>query len=72
MEFLFLILFVINRKVDPQQNHEGEFPKKRNLATKAIADLFKAKIDLLQNELQIIRIEYKKKVSKIFYEFENN
>nr|XP_034180045.1 testis-expressed protein 9 [Osmia lignaria] len=48
-------------KVEAQEEIVNEASKKRNLANKTVINLFKSKIDILQNELQTIQTEYKKK-----------
>lgn len=52
---------VHNRKVDAQKEIVNEASTKRSLANKTVVNLFKSKIDILQNELQTIQTEYKKK-----------
>ncbi|XP_034180045.2 testis-expressed protein 9 [Osmia lignaria lignaria] len=51
----------VQSKVEAQEEIVNEASKKRNLANKTVINLFKSKIDILQNELQTIQTEYKKK-----------
>ncbi|XP_043262371.1 polyamine-modulated factor 1-binding protein 1 [Colletes gigas] len=48
-------------KVEAQQDFVDDASKKGNLANKTIINLLKAKIDMLQTELQTLQIEYRKK-----------
>ena len=48
-------------RIEAQRNHEDEISLKGNLANKTIVNLLKAKIDVLQSELNKVHVEYKKK-----------
>ncbi|CAK9796668.1 hypothetical protein ANTPLA_LOCUS921 [Anthophora plagiata] len=48
-------------KVESQKDDGDEIFKQRNLANKTVVNLFKAKVDILQNELHAMQVEYKKK-----------
>ncbi|XP_076161559.1 uncharacterized protein LOC143143770 [Ptiloglossa arizonensis] len=48
-------------KIETQQDYGDEVSKTENLPNKTIINFFKAKIDILQNELQTLQDAYKKK-----------
>ncbi|CAL7941185.1 unnamed protein product [Xylocopa violacea] len=50
-----------NRNVGLQEDHTDDAFNKFSVANKTIVNTLKAKIDMLQNELQTLRTEYKKK-----------
>ncbi|KOC68753.1 Testis-expressed sequence 9 protein [Habropoda laboriosa] len=47
--------------VESQKSDEDDIFKQRNLANKTVVNLFKVKVDILQNELHAMQMEYKKK-----------
>ncbi|KAK1129749.1 hypothetical protein K0M31_019463 [Melipona bicolor] len=49
----------LKSKVEPQK-HEDEASKQKNLANQTVFNLLKGKVDILHNELQTMRVEYKK------------
>lgn len=57
------------RKLELQKDNENDIFKQRNLANKNVFNFLKAKIDILHNELQTMRIEYKRKVFRIYLIF---
>lgn len=56
------------RKLELQKDNEDDIFKQKNLASKTVFNFLKAKIDILHNELQTMRIEYKRKVFRINYD----
>ncbi|KAG9429207.1 early endosome antigen 1 [Apis mellifera carnica] len=48
-------------KLELQKDNEDDIFKQKNLASKTVFNFLKAKIDILHNELQTMRIEYKRK-----------
>ncbi|XP_043599024.1 dynactin, 150 kDa isoform isoform X1 [Bombus pyrosoma] len=47
-------------KIESQKDNEDEISKQKNLANKTVLNFLKAKVDILQDELQTMRIEYRK------------
>ncbi|XP_050489734.1 uncharacterized protein LOC126873169 isoform X2 [Bombus huntii] len=47
-------------KIESQKDNEDEVSKQKNLANKTVLNFLKAKVDILQDELQTMRIEYRK------------
>nr|XP_012139419.1 PREDICTED: testis-specific gene 10 protein isoform X1 [Megachile rotundata] len=61
LPYIFRQLSPPTSKVETQKEIVNEASTKRSLANKTVINLFKSKIDILQNELQTIQTEYKKK-----------
>ncbi|XP_043513171.1 uncharacterized protein LOC122530363 isoform X3 [Frieseomelitta varia] len=55
----------LKSKVEPQKHSEDEVSKQKKLANQTVFNFLKGKVDILHNELQTMRVEYKKQVPKI-------
>ncbi|XP_043513170.1 dynactin, 150 kDa isoform isoform X2 [Frieseomelitta varia] len=50
----------LKSKVEPQKHSEDEVSKQKKLANQTVFNFLKGKVDILHNELQTMRVEYKK------------
>lgn len=67
--YIIFIIFYTRKLEGLQKDNEDDIFKQKNLASKTVFNFLKAKIDILHNELQTMRIEYKRKVFRIYLIF---